>query len=555
MKIHFVKIRKISSQGRYFFLAILLVVTSFLGILPTSTSVNAAIGSVNQFNTPVGTSEIGAGPDGNMWYTSIGPLYTTRVGKISSTGTYTEYLNRTVGAKYLQDITTGSDGNIWYSETTTSQTSRIVKMTTSGTVLGQYTIPNTVYPAESMVIGPGGDIWFTIRTNIGRINTSGAITIYPTPIYSIGDIRSITPGPDGNIWYAASLTSQANYNSVGKMTPGGSFTNYQFQSWYNYNEPIKIVTGSDGNLWFTMTSKALIVRVSTSGVMTNYNPGTGSQPYTITAGSDGNLWYASNSNAKVGRLTTSGIFTEFSAPGLTTSAASNIVAGPDGAVWIQHTIGTKITRVAIEVTSQAVSFTSASPTNAVIEGPTYTPTASATSGLPVTITVDTVSTGVCSIDGSGLISFQGAGTCTVNADQAGNADYKPAPRVQQSFNVLPVNADSSVALNCPSNALVGDTIACTITVANNGPAASENASLTALFPNSFSDVSLAGGGTLSGQRVTWTTPSLASGGSVTLTLTVTLSAPGKQRVSAALLQTSPDPSSLNNIVDTTMVVS
>jgi hypothetical protein len=41
---------------------------------------------------------------------------------------------------------------------------------------------------------------------------------------------------------------------------------------------------------------------------------------------------------------------------------------------------------------------------------------------------------VCSISGS-IVSFMGVGTCTVDANQSGDASYSAAPQVQQSFSV------------------------------------------------------------------------------------------------------------------------
>lgn len=84
--------------------------------------------------------------------------------------------------------------------------------------------------------------------------------------------------------------------------------------------------------------------------------------------------------------------------------------------------------------AQTVSFTSTSPTSGAIGG-TYTPAASATSGLPVVITVDAVSSGRCSI-ANGVVTLLAAGTCTLDANQAGNAAFDPAPQVQQSFAVV-----------------------------------------------------------------------------------------------------------------------
>ena len=83
---------------------------------------------------------------------------------------------------------------------------------------------------------------------------------------------------------------------------------------------------------------------------------------------------------------------------------------------------------------QTVSFTSAAPSGAKVAGPTYTPTATATSGLTVALTVDASSSSVCSIS-SGVVSFTAAGTCVLDANQAGNTNWNASPQVQQSFTV------------------------------------------------------------------------------------------------------------------------
>lgn len=55
--------------------------------------------------------------------------------------------------------------------------------------------------------------------------------------------------------------------------------------------------------------------------------------------------------------------------------------------------------------NQTISFTS-NPPSATVGGPAYTPTAIATSGLPVLITVNSSSAGICSVSG-GAVSFRG----------------------------------------------------------------------------------------------------------------------------------------------------
>ncbi len=85
-------------------------------------------------------------------------------------------------------------------------------------------------------------------------------------------------------------------------------------------------------------------------------------------------------------------------------------------------------------TNQTISFTSTEPTGALVGGETYTPTATATSGLPVTFTIDPTASSICSIS-AGVVSFDAAGTCVIDADQAGDNNYHAAPQVQQSFVV------------------------------------------------------------------------------------------------------------------------
>jgi PKD repeat protein len=85
--------------------------------------------------------------------------------------------------------------------------------------------------------------------------------------------------------------------------------------------------------------------------------------------------------------------------------------------------------------AQAITFTSSPPSLASVGGPTYTPTATGGgSGLGVTFTIDATTSTACSISGS-VVSFSALGTCTIDANQAGDANYNPAPQAQQSFVV------------------------------------------------------------------------------------------------------------------------
>jgi hypothetical protein len=82
---------------------------------------------------------------------------------------------------------------------------------------------------------------------------------------------------------------------------------------------------------------------------------------------------------------------------------------------------------------QTIAFTSTNPSPVEVGAAGYTPRAAATSGLPVTLSLDATSTG-CSL-ASGVVSFTAAGTCRINANQAGDVMWAPAPQVQQAITV------------------------------------------------------------------------------------------------------------------------
>ncbi|HUI49489.1 MAG TPA: N,N-dimethylformamidase beta subunit family domain-containing protein, partial [Acidimicrobiia bacterium] len=79
--------------------------------------------------------------------------------------------------------------------------------------------------------------------------------------------------------------------------------------------------------------------------------------------------------------------------------------------------------------------------NATLAQSPVTVSATASSGLPVTFS--SVTAGVCTVAGS-TVTLLATGTCTIQADQAGNGTYNPAPAVQQSFTVLPTKSDQTI---------------------------------------------------------------------------------------------------------------
>ena len=103
--------------------------------------------------------------------------------------------------------------------------------------------------------------------------------------------------------------------------------------------------------------------------------------------------------------------------------------------------------------SQSISFTSVPPSPGVV-GDTYTPTATATSGLPVTFTAS----GSCTY-AAPTVTFNSTGTCTISANQAGGASggvtYDPATQMQQIISVGRQDQTIHFVSTPPTNATAG----------------------------------------------------------------------------------------------------
>ena len=112
--------------------------------------------------------------------------------------------------------------------------------------------------------------------------------------------------------------------------------------------------------------------------------------------------------------------------------------------------------------SQTITFTSTPPASPAVAG-TYAVTATGgASGNPVVFSIDNSSTaGACSISGA-TVSFTAAGTCVIDANQAGNANYTAAPQAQQTVTIQAPQT-ITITSTAPAGAVVGGTYAVTAT--------------------------------------------------------------------------------------------
>ncbi len=157
--------------------------------------------------------DITSGPDGSLWFSMIDStsLSTANawIGKITTSGVVTDHaipFNIDV-----DPLTAGPDGTIWFAGADPFSANVIGRMTTSG-VFSEYAgQPGQIGQVLAMTAGPDGALWYTNYSvpgdyefhpypSIGRITTKGAITTYGNALIEVGAM-DITTGPDGAMWF------------------------------------------------------------------------------------------------------------------------------------------------------------------------------------------------------------------------------------------------------------------------------------------------------------------------------------------------------------------
>jgi hypothetical protein len=147
-------------------------------------------------------------------------------------------------------------------------------------------------------------------------------------------------------------------------------------------------------------------------------------------------------------------------------------------------------------------------------------------------------------------TYTAAGSHTITAVYSGDTAYAGSPSAaltQTVTQVVPDKADLKATLSVPAKAADGARVTETVTVTNKGPAAASKV-VAALTPPGGLTVTNADGARVTGPVLTWSTPRLASGSSLTFTVTAQVGARAKGTVlvAAGALSATPDPDLLNN---------
>lgn len=143
---------------------------------------------------------------------------------------------------------------------------------------------------------------------------------------------------------------------------------------------------------------------------------------------------------------------------------------------------------------QAQSITFAKPADKTLADSPVTLTATASSNLPVSYSSSTPE--VCTVSGA-TVTLIKIGLCTITASQIGDATYKAAPPVTQSFNVsaAPVKQAQTITFDQPANKTLGDAPFVLNATASSGLTVSFASDTPTICTVSGATVTLVAGGT------------------------------------------------------------
>ncbi len=249
-------------------------------------------------------TELTVGPDGNLWF--LDPA-TPGVGKITPAGVLTEFTAGLVPGAMPETLTFGADGNLWFTD---KAQARIGRVTPDGTITEFPTNTAGSMPTES-TLGADGNVWFSDPgvPAVGRVTPDGTVTEFTDGLNTQADPDPMTLGPDGNVWF---IDQNSGDRAVGRITPSGKITEFD-KGLSQTNAQDDITVGEDGNIWVEQASQDQVApggvaRITPAGVITeftaglNKNPGQGADGDALVSGPDGNLWFSDRGSLAIGRI-------------------------------------------------------------------------------------------------------------------------------------------------------------------------------------------------------------------------------------------------------------
>jgi len=354
--------------------------------------------SFTQPSTPVtyGASSVGlvatGGGSGNpVTFTIDG---TSTAGACTATGTNGATLNYTGAGTCVVDA--NQAGNTNYAAATQVQKTVVINQASQTITFTQPSTPVTYGASSVGLVATGGGSGNPVTFTIDGSSTAGACTATGTN----GATLNFTGA--GTCVIDANQASSANYNAATQV------------------QKTVVINQASQTISFTQPTTPVTYGASSVGLV-------------ATGGGSGNaVTFTIDGTSTAGACTATGT----NGATLNYTGAGTCVIDANQAGNTNYTAATQVQKtVVINQASQTITFTQ--PTTPVTYGASSVGLVATGggSGNAVTFTIDGSSTaGACTATGTNgaTLNFTGAGTCVIDANQAGNTNYTAATQVQKT---------------------------------------------------------------------------------------------------------------------------
>ena len=197
-------------------------------------------------------TDIVAGADGALYFTESS---TQKIGRITTNGAIT-----TIDANGFQpqSIAVGSDHLVWFTDSRYDNT--LDRVNGDGTI-STFAIPSKFAWPTDLTLGPDGSLYFVESANhsIGKVTPDGIVT--ETRINAdMSSPQGLTFDKDGNLWVTGSNAGLVRITPGGVTTPFGPSTTA-------LGNLESVTIGPDGAVWVTDVGRDQIGRLDPSAVV------------------------------------------------------------------------------------------------------------------------------------------------------------------------------------------------------------------------------------------------------------------------------------------------
>ena len=273
-----------------------------IGRVTTKGVIKEFVGGASGLDLDAAPSSITAGPGGNLWFLDNGNP--RAIGRVTPKGVIKEFTGPLDQNSDLEDLTAGPDGNMWFTDR--GNTRAIGRVTPNGTITEFTGTLDQMNSMPNSITREGGKLWFTDEGSpgaLGRVSPSSPNSLkeFTAGLQNSAVPDGTTAGSGGNVWFEDNF---GLHRALGRITPQGAIKEFHKHLGAGLQDDIK--RGPDGNVWVEQSMPGGIARVTPAGVITQFTKGllsgAGSDGDQLVSGHDGNLWFTDRGARAIGRV-------------------------------------------------------------------------------------------------------------------------------------------------------------------------------------------------------------------------------------------------------------